>query len=122
METLTSIQDEVTMRKHLPPGVNYNSLKHSNLMKQNCDEQLTHAQKQIKVMKFECQNIIADESQKFINIEPPGIHDANSRGPETKVDIIQNCKVVLKIDVKGRKVPLKLNFCLVGDEGDASRD
>lgn len=38
------------------------------------------------------------------------------RGPETKVDIIQNCKVVLKIDVKGRKVPLKLNFsyeCIV---------
>lgn len=27
-----------------------------------------------------------------------------------KIDIIQNCKVVLKIDVKGRKVPLKLNF------------
>ena len=61
-------------------------------------------------MKFECQNIIADESQKFINIETPGMQDANSRGPETKVDIIQNCKIVLKIDVKGRKVPLKLNF------------
>lgn len=38
------------------------------------------------------------------------MQDANSRGPETKVDIIQNCKIVLKIDVKGRKVPLKLNF------------
>ena len=41
METLTSIHDEVTMRQHLPPGVNYNSIKHSSLMKQNCDEQLT---------------------------------------------------------------------------------
>jgi hypothetical protein len=54
MATLTKIQDEVTMRQHLPPGVNYNSMKHNNLMKQNCDEQLTNAQKQIKVMKFEC--------------------------------------------------------------------
>ena len=62
METLTVIQDEVSMRQHLPPGVNYNSIKHSGLMKQNCDEQLTQALKQIKVMKFECQNIIADES------------------------------------------------------------
>ena len=86
------------------------------MMKQNCDEKLSNAQKQIKVMKFECQNIIADESEKYINIEAPSFHDANMRGPETKVDIIQNCKVVLKIDVKGRKVPLKLNFsyeCIV---------
>jgi hypothetical protein len=61
METLTGIQDEVSMRQHLPPGVNP-SIMHSSMLKQNCDEQLTQALKQIKVMKFECQNIIADES------------------------------------------------------------
>jgi|TARA_B110000285_G_C15131393_1_gene623841 hypothetical protein len=54
IQTLTNIQDEVTMRQHLPPGVNFNSMRHSNMMKQNCDEKLSNAQKQIKVMKFEC--------------------------------------------------------------------
>ena len=42
-------------------------------------------------MKFECQNIIADEDQKYIPIEVPDINQGNARGPEKKVDIIQNC-------------------------------
>mgnify|MGYP006893837857 CR=1 FL=1 len=57
----------------LPPGVNYNSMKHGEILKQDCDKQLNQASTQIKVMKFECQNIIADENQKHIPIEVPGI-------------------------------------------------
>lgn len=61
-------------------------------------------------MKFECQNIIADEDQKYIPIEVPDINQGNARGPEKKVDIISNCQIVIKIEVKGRKAPLKINF------------
>jgi len=33
MATLTSVHDEVVMRQHLPPGVNYNSFLNNKMMK-----------------------------------------------------------------------------------------
>lgn len=40
----------------------------------------------------------------------PALTDGAIRGPIKEFDILENCEIVLKFDVKGRKHPLRINF------------
>lgn len=60
------------------------------------------------MIQYQCNTVVAAENDKIVNLLVPSTQDYAARGPVTKVDIVENCSIVCKIDVKWRKVPLKI--------------
>jgi hypothetical protein len=74
----------------------------------NPEQKLLEANKKIRYITYQCNNTITAESEKIINIPTPNIEAAQSKGQSVIIDIIEDCKIVCKIDVSGRKAPLKM--------------
>ena len=76
----------------------------------DCNEVLSKAQKEIKLIQYHCNNAVVSEDEKLITLRPPGVGDRHLPGPEQIVDLFEEYPAVCRIPVLGRKAPLKIHF------------
>ena len=50
------------------------------------------------------------ENEKIIHIQSPPIEAGQAKGPNKNVDLIEGCELICRVDVGGRKTPLKINI------------
>lgn len=74
----------------------------------NPSEKLDLANKSIRYITYQCNNTVAAESEKIIKVAPPSESQGQSKGAWTNLDIIEDCKVICRVDVYARKAPLKI--------------
>ena len=70
---------------------------------------INQANKQIKTIQYKCNNVIMREGE--------GISELATREPGNPaksepvyIEILEDCRVLLKVAIKDRKPPLKVNF------------
>lgn len=71
---------------------------------------LARAHKQIKIIKHECNTVMASEDQRHVRLSVPGLLQKAAPGEETVVDILENCHLSCKVEVYARRMPLKIHI------------
>jgi len=64
---------------------------------------------------------VAAENEKFVYLKTPSYEAGKARGPAASVDVIENCEMIVKVDVKGRKAPLKIYINYEANAGSSSQ-
>ena len=72
-------------------------------------QQMLKTESVLKVVRFKCKNTLASHAQKYKKIEAPGPNEP-SFGPPASVDLFPECASFCKVEVLGRKQPLKLRI------------
>ena len=72
--------------------------------------QLDEAKRKIKLMQYTVSHTVAAEKDRFVQIKLPDIKEGPKRGPTRQIDIIEGCPVVCRVEVQGRKGPLRIHL------------
>ena len=67
------------------------------------------ANSEIKMIQFKCRRTVTNELERDSLLQGPSFGDGG-KGPVKNVEILENCDVIFKIEVKGRRAPLKLHL------------
>ena len=64
--------------------------------------------KRIKMLKFQCSKTVAGETERIIQLSTNPV--SGGKGAVMGLDVVENCLVVCKVNVKHRKAPLKISL------------
>ena len=81
----------------------------TRLAKTDANKPLNEAKRQIKIIQYTCNNTVAAEHEKVLLIKSPDPKEGPKRGPQRSIDIIESCPLICKVDVSGRKAPLRIH-------------
>ena len=84
----------------------------------DCSKKINHARKEIQRIVYQCNTTVAQEDDWIVPLKCPALEEGNIKGPVHKVDIIEDCQVVCRVEVLGRKIPLKVHL----DFDEAKKD
>ena len=84
--------------------------EYEKLQNLDADQVLQDASKQIKIIKYQCNNAVVQDDQRHIVLRTPGPLDGVKPGLETVVDIIEKCPLACKIEVYGRRMPISIHL------------
>ena len=76
----------------------------------DCQSILGDVKKDMKVITYQCNTTVAMENEKITNIQCPPIEAGKVKGPPKNIDLIEGCELICRVDVGGRKTPLKINI------------
>lgn len=86
----------------------------------DCGSRLSKASLAIKAIKYQCNNTVAAEADRVaeVTVRPKG---DGAPGPPCIVDLIEGCQVYCRINVKGRKQPLRIGLRVDGQPPSIQR-
>ena len=63
---------------------------------------------ELKTIRYKCNNTIARDQDRITVIRTNGA--SGYKGPSVNLDVVPNCLVVCRVNLEGRKAPLRLNI------------
>ena len=75
----------------------------------------------VPMLEYTCDNTVAAEHERIISLIAPVPSDGPKRGSTTDIDVIEDCPLICKVEVQGRKAPLRVYFEFEGMDLDETK-
>ena len=108
LKTLKDIQDK-----------KLNFILKEGIGNQDCKKLIKDASKNIRYLAYECTNTVTREEDRVttLKVNPPG---DGGKAPAQRIEIFQDCEIMCKVEVKDRKLPLKLHITYHAEDAETT--